>query len=59
MEDNFGARLDSVLVECRPLNYLSLQSIVDQGDEFESQGLEDSRRWYAVRQKIIQFRSDL
>lgn len=53
MEYNLGSGLDTMLIESRPLNNLALQSIVNEGNQLERQGLEDSSGGDAVCQEVV------
>ena len=53
MKDDFGSRFDSMLVERRPLDHLSLQPIVYQSDKLKCQRLEDGSGWDAMCQKVV------
>lgn len=49
MKDDLGTSLYPVLVKGGPFDHLSFQSIVNETQQLESQGLENSRRRDAVR----------
>lgn len=53
MEYNFGSGLDAMLIESRPLDNFTFQPIVNEGNQLERQGLEDSSGGNAVCQEIV------
>lgn len=59
MEYDLGAHANAMLVECRPFDNICLQYIIDHGNQFKCQGLEDGCGRYAMCEEVVEFCSNL
>lgn len=59
VEYHLGPRLDSMLVKCRPTDHVALESVVNQGQQFKCESLQNRCRRDAVRQEVVELRPHL